>query len=60
MTHTSGLPDMLPDNEKLRKAHKPSGRRFLFSLWTAALSTPLCPLLWSLREKAKAKRPKRR
>jgi CubicO group peptidase (beta-lactamase class C family) len=23
MTHTSGLPDMLPDNEKLRKAHKP-------------------------------------
>lgn len=23
MTHTSGLPDMLPDNEKLRRAHKP-------------------------------------
>src|SRR6516225_1748633 len=23
MTHTSGLPDMLPDNEKLRKAHSP-------------------------------------
>ena len=23
MTHTSGLPDQLPDNEKLRKAHKP-------------------------------------
>jgi CubicO group peptidase (beta-lactamase class C family) len=23
MTHTSGLPDMLLDNEKLRKAHKP-------------------------------------
>jgi CubicO group peptidase (beta-lactamase class C family) len=23
MTHTSGLPDMLPDNEKLRAAHKP-------------------------------------
>jgi CubicO group peptidase (beta-lactamase class C family) len=23
MTHTSGLPDMLPDNEKLRKAHQP-------------------------------------
>jgi CubicO group peptidase (beta-lactamase class C family) len=23
MTHTSGLPDMVPDNEKLRKAHKP-------------------------------------
>ena len=24
MTHTSGLPDMLPDNEKLRKGHKPT------------------------------------
>jgi CubicO group peptidase (beta-lactamase class C family) len=23
MTHTSGLPDMLPDNEELRKAHQP-------------------------------------
>jgi CubicO group peptidase (beta-lactamase class C family) len=23
MTHTSGLPDMVPENEKLRKAHKP-------------------------------------
>src|SRR4051812_34923486 len=23
MPHTSGLPDMLPDNEKLRRAHKP-------------------------------------
>jgi CubicO group peptidase (beta-lactamase class C family) len=23
MTHTSGLPDMVPDNEKLRKAHAP-------------------------------------
>jgi CubicO group peptidase (beta-lactamase class C family) len=23
MTHTSGLPDMLPDNDKMRKAHKP-------------------------------------
>lgn len=23
MTHTSGLPDMLPENEALRKAHKP-------------------------------------
>jgi CubicO group peptidase (beta-lactamase class C family) len=23
MTHTSGLPDMLPDNEKLRRQHKP-------------------------------------
>jgi CubicO group peptidase (beta-lactamase class C family) len=23
MTHTSGLPDMLPNNEQLRKAHKP-------------------------------------
>src|SRR5262249_6109302 len=23
MTHTSGLPDMLPDNDKLRAAHKP-------------------------------------
>src|SRR5262249_43676477 len=23
MTHTSGLPDMLPNNEKLRKDHKP-------------------------------------
>jgi CubicO group peptidase (beta-lactamase class C family) len=23
MTHTSGLPDMVPDNEKLRRAHQP-------------------------------------
>lgn len=23
MTHTSGLPDMLPENEKLRRAHRP-------------------------------------
>ncbi len=23
MTHTSGLPDMVPENEKLRKAHRP-------------------------------------
>ncbi len=23
MTHTSGLPDMLPDNDRLRKAHQP-------------------------------------
>jgi CubicO group peptidase (beta-lactamase class C family) len=23
MTHTSGLPDMLPDNEQLRRAHRP-------------------------------------
>ncbi len=23
LTHTSGLPDMLPDNEKLRRAHRP-------------------------------------
>jgi CubicO group peptidase (beta-lactamase class C family) len=26
MTHTSGLPDMLPDNEKLRAAHQPLAR----------------------------------
>jgi CubicO group peptidase (beta-lactamase class C family) len=26
LTHTSGLPDMLPDNEKLRAAHQPLAR----------------------------------
>lgn len=26
MTHTSGLPDMLPDNDKLRAAHQPLSR----------------------------------
>lgn len=36
MTHTSGLPDMLPENETLRKAHKP-----LSAFIDAACLTPL-------------------
>jgi CubicO group peptidase (beta-lactamase class C family) len=36
MTHTSGLPDMVPDNEKLRKAHAP-----LSAFVEAACKVPL-------------------
>src|SRR5262249_5606938 len=37
MTHTSGLPDMVPDNEKLRKGHKPM-RDFVASANDVALA----------------------
>ena len=36
LTHTSGMPDMLPENEDLRKAHKP-----LSAFVDLAMTTPL-------------------